>query len=718
MSFSLLQKIVTYLLSGLGLIALSFGGELPPTALILVALGFLASWFAELPRINHPLYIRSWTYAVVGALVLQLFRGFSSSGGWLGLVMEFAAFLSISRLFNRRSAAEYQQLAVLAFMHLIAATVLTTDVGYAGVFAAFVVATPWVLTFAHLRAEIEKNYPKDSGTEQVTDVGRVLGSRRVVGPRFLAWTALLSVPMFAMTIVLFVLFPRVGLGFVSFGKNRGQAVAGFGNNVELGGFGVIRDDPTVVLRVTPSRQLAPSEMQRYLRLRGTAFDAYDGRRWTRTQGQSVSMNPIGDYYPLRRMKSRNDFVFKVVLDRLDEPVLFLPTGTVGLRIAARAVPGRENRTRITRGHGLDLRYSNTDELGVVYEVLASMQEHELGVPEARDTDYGRYLGVPSGHERVAALARKVAGDLTDPYAIATRFESYLRDEGRYRYSLDQPKVGSRWPLEVFLFEAKRGHCEYFATALAIMLRSMGIPARNVTGFVGGEYNPYGQYYGMRQSDAHSWVETLIPGRGWVTLDPTPTLRNSMGPARSLFADLNNIIDAMRSYWMTQVLSYDLRAQLGMIRNLREWTRGFSLPSFGLDRKTDGGAEQAGANAAQGSRSLTLIVLVIFALTVAGFFALRALNARPKTRSLLHAQREAQKLYRELERVLEKQGAGRPFHVSPEAHARALQSRGFARADAVLELTEVYVSLRYGAVDLSEERLKRARARLTEIKRAA
>ncbi len=720
MSFAKLQKWVTYLLSGLGLTALSFGGELPPLALALLAVGFAASWFAEAPLIDRPNYIRGWTAGVVLALGAQLMRGISGGGGWLGLVMEFAAFLSISRLFNRRSAAEYQQIAVLAFMHLIAATVLTTDLGYAGVFVVFVIATPWALTFAHLRAEIERNYPKDPTSQQATDAARVLSSRRIVGPSFLAWTALLSVPMFAMTLVLFIVFPRVGLGFVSFGKNRGQAVAGFGNNVELGGFGVIRSDPTVVLRVTPSRALDAEEMRRYLRLRGTAFDAYDGRRWTRTPGTPVAMRAINDYYPLRRMEDRHaDFRFKIVLDRLDQPVLFLPAGTVGLRIPSRAMPGRETRTRVERGHGLDLRYNNNDELGIVYEAVASLRESEIDVPVARDMDDGRYLGMPAGHGRVVELAKRLSAGLEGPEEIARRFESYLRDEDRFAYSLEQPNVGTRWPLEVFLFEAKRGHCEYFATALAIMLRAVAIPSRNVTGFVGGAYNPYGRYFGMRQSDAHSWVEALVPGRGWITLDPTPTTREGLGPNHSLFSDMNNLVDAMRSYWMTQVLSYDLRSQLGVLRSLREWSRGFSMPSFGLDRKHEAPEEAATRTKAPGStRSMLLAFLAFAVLAVAGLFAIRTWKRRSQQRDLSRSAREAQKLYRELERTLLRKGRPRPPHVSPEAHARVLTEAGFAAAAAVEEVTQVYVAARYGTLDLSEERLQRARERLVEIKRAA
>jgi transglutaminase-like putative cysteine protease len=719
MSFARLQKLVTYLLATLGLVALSFGGEIATPILIGVAVGVVLSWFAEAPLVERTWYVRGFTGLVVAVLALQVVRGFSG-GGWLVLMMEFAAFLSVSRLFNRRSAADYQQIAVLAFMHLIAATVLTTGFGYAGVFVAFVVVTPWVLTFAQLRAEIERHYPKEPGADGATQAARVLASRRVVGPTFLAWTALLSLPMFAMTLVLFLLFPRVGLGFVSVGNARGQSVAGFGNKVELGGFGMIRTDPTVVLRLSPGPGVDPGRVSRYLRLRGTAFDHYDGRRWTRSEGQQVAMSSIDDYYPLQRMADRSrDLTFKIVLDRLDEPVLFLPTGTVGLRIPRRSLPGRAGRMRVTRAHGLDIRYSATDEPGIVYEAIVSSEDAELDVPVARDMDDERYLQMPEGHARVVALAKKLAEGLEDPAEIATRFLGHLRDGDRYAYSLNQ-REGRGYPLESFLFETRAGHCEYFATALAIMLRSVGIPARNVTGFSGGEYNPYGGYFAIRQADAHSWVEAQIPGRGWVTFDPTPPARNEIGPMRSLFEDLSKMMDAARSYWLTQIISYDLRSQIGILRNMREWTRGFSLPRFGETAASGPGVERA-ADKGKGFSVPWLGLVAPLVLALAVFFAWRGLKQRGRKKGGLRASaREAQALYRELERLLARRGAARPPHITPEAHARSLDERPLSPVvrEVTQEVTQLYVEARYGASELDPARLRNARERLRELKRAA
>lgn len=718
MSFAVLQKVITYLLAGIGLIALSFGGELSSTSLAIIAIAYVASWFCEGKLIENPRWAKGWTAFLLFVMVAQVARAIAGGAGWLGYAMEFAALLTVSRLCNRRTAADYQQIAMLAFMHLIAATVLTNDLGYAGLFLAFVIVTPWALTLAHMRHEIERNYPKEPSADGGSDVSRVLASKRLVGAPFLLWTALLSLPMLAMTVALFLVFPRVGLGFVSLGQQRGQHVAGFGNKVELGGFGVIRDDPTVVVRVTPSRQLSFREQEFYLRLRGTAFDHYDGRKWTRSEGLSLSMSPLGDYYALRRMRKDNDLTLQIVLNRLDEPVLFLAPGTVGLRIPQRDVASIRTRTRVTRSHGLDLRYQSPDELGIIYNLFVSTDKSEFDIPVAHDMDDERYLQVPEGHERVAELARKVAGNLTDPLQIALKLQKYLRDESRFAYTVVQPEVGNKNPLDVFLFEARRGHCEYFATALAIMLRTLGIPARNVTGFVGGEYNRYGGYFALRQADAHSWVEVHIPERGWVTLDPTPASRDAFGPA-FFFRNLNEALDAMRNYWMLNVVGYDFRTQVQGLREISAFLRKFSPRGFGFGNKGQQSTARGEPTRSKSEHaSTTVAILAVLGLGIALLIAVRRFKRNQARRLTSVSAREAQALYRALERALAEKGKARPAHVTPEAHARALKEQGFSAAEAVLEVTDVYLRARYGEVVMPVERIRAIKARLDDVKRAA
>jgi transglutaminase-like putative cysteine protease len=710
-SFARLQKIVTYLLAAFGLITLGFGGEIPLPALGALALGYASSWWAEGALLQKRWWSQGITVALAVLLVVQILRGLLT-GGWLGLAMEFSGVLSISRLANRRTAADYQQIAMLAFIQLIAATVLTTDLGYAGVFLAFAVVTPWVLTFAHLRREIERNYPAESDVDGGNDVRRVLSSKRIVDPGFLLWTALLSVPMLVITVALFALFPRIGLGMLNIGSNRTQHVSGFGNNVELGGFGLIRDDPTVVVRVSSPIKLDPITARKILRLRGTAFDRYDGRTWTRSESDSVRMSPLGEYYPLQRMEHDGDLTLRLILDHLDETVLFVPAGTVGLRIPQRGVPGTaRERMTISRGHGFDIRYQSHEELGVIYEAVISPQAAEHDVPVDRDLDDERYLALPAGHERLIALARELTANLTDQPSKAKRLLSYLRNEGRYRYSLELPNIKGVPPLLAFVFDAKRGHCEYFSSALAIMLRAVGIPSRNVTGFAGGEYNGYGGYYAVRQADAHSWVEALLPGRGWVTMDPTPATRDALSFS-SVFDQVRAMVDAARAYWMTRVVSYDLRAQVRAVRSLRDFFRDIHWPSWGRSND-DQAATARGLNALPELRWVALIAIVMVAAVIAIVFRSRRGSDRNR---LSRDAIEAQRLYRELEQVLARRGKARPTHVTPEAHARSLQAAGFEAAPAVLKLTDAYVRARYGEQPLQPtgelEQL------LRDVKRAA
>ena len=245
-----------------------------------------------------------------------------------------------------------------------------------------------------------------------------------------------------------------------------------------------------------------------------------------------------------------------------------------------------------------------------------------------------------------------------------------------------------------------------------MLRSIGIPARNVTGFAGGEYNSYGGYYAVRQADAHSWVEALLPGRGWVVMDPTPGTRDAFSPS-NLFGELRAMVDAMRAYWMTRVVGYDLRTQLRGLRELRDFFKRFSFSR--ADQSAEHGADAAKARWSGLSGSWPLLGAGLILLTAVGFFVLRRRRRSSTARGLTHSARVAQELYRELELTLARRGSARPAHVTPEAHARDLEASGFPEAAAVGQLTEAYLRTRYGAHELPAQKLAELRQLLRQIK---
>lgn len=717
MGFSKLHKLVAYLLSGLGLFGLTLGEEITPLATGLIALAFAASWFAEGPRIMTPGYGSAWTAIVVFGLMLQIARAVLDEPT-LALAIEFAAFLQISRLFTRRTGVDYQQIAVLAFVHLVAATVLSTNLSYGVMFIGFVIATPWMLALSHLRREIEGNYtpaPAVAGQDAQTALARVLASRRVIGPRFLLGTAFLSVPLFAMTLSIFIVIPRVGKGFLSFRRDGGQKVAGFGNQVELGGFGVIRDDPTVVVRVTPP--LVDEKAPRLsLRLRGTSFDHYDGKRWTRSPGQTEQLHTTRttrDLFALwREPIERRDIEYQIVLEHLDEPVVFLPEGTVALSVPPRQERGQPVLRKLSYGAGLDIRY-DADGAGLVYSAWIDERNPSRALGALLPERMRPYLQVPESHERIAALAREVAGDSKDPEEITQRVLRFL-GRGTYRYSLEQPNVGDLPPLEAFLLEAKSGHCEYFSSAMAIMLRTLGIPTRNVTGFVGGRFNPYGRYYALRQGDAHSWVEVYIEGRGWVTVDPTPPGRAQVGPRVGLWSDVSALIDAMRTRWMTSVVGYDLRTQVGILKRIGHWlsTHQPQLDQGGEDGEGDGADMRAWL--ARAGRALGAVIAVLLAAFGVWLWRRRkSASTKPQSAEQLAAVR----LYRDLERALTKQGHARPSAVTPLEHARLLSERGVPYSEDIASVTKRYVEARYGERPLSTQELVALKAVVERVRSA-
>jgi transglutaminase-like putative cysteine protease len=452
-----------------------------------------------------------------------------------------------------------------------------------------------------------------------------------------------------------------------------------------------------------------------LRLRGTSFDHYDGKRWTRSASQAQLLTTFDrENYTIRRhYDPERDQRLQIVLDHLDEPVVFLPYGTVALRVPARLQHAQKVTRELTGGPGLDIRYEDPDELGLMYTAYVSKTPGEADLPPLPSERRARYLQLPEGHERVAELAKELTLGATSDLESAQRIVRYLQSD-RYKYSLELPAVKNQQPLEAFLFDQKRGHCEYFASAMAILLRSVDIPARNVTGFVGGRYNPYGGYYALRQGDAHSWVEAYIDGRGWVTYDPTPPLRAELGPKISLWADLQAFMDALKTRWLTSVVGYDLRTQVSMLKKLAQF-----FSSSGEKRDSGGGSQGQidFSGLKRAGRGLALLLVAAGFLGLAWYTYRRRVHPGKKDRPLTPQVADAVRLYRDLERALNAGGQGRPPGATPLEHAQSLEETSFSCAAEVRQVTEAYMRVRYGGGVLPEQERLQLRAAIARVRKA-
>ncbi len=705
MSFARLHKLVTYALAGLGLGALGLGGELSPISLGLVFVLAFVSWFIEGPRIFAPGWQRTWNVVLLVLAAVLILRGALGESP-LALALEFTAALQVSRLFNRRRAPEHQQIAILAFLHLCAATVLTSEITYGALFLGFVVLVPWMLALTHLRAEIEAHFASPTGAaeEREATLGRVLASRRLVGASFLAGTAALSLPLFLSTACLFLLFPRVGFGFLAFGEGSSTHIAGFGDDVTLGEVGVLRDDPTIVMHLSPPAALrVPTDERLAVLLHGTSFDTYDGRRWSRARGGGTSIRRVEDDFPITRFQDPDhDLAWDIVLTLLDQEVVFLPEHTVAVEVPPRFSAGIDVGRDLTLYPGRELRYEDPDALGLRYRAWTATGTRSEPHEAVAGDDLARYLAVPEGHEALAAIAARWTDGATSDRERAERILSHLTGP-EFTYSLEMQDPGDRPPLVAFLEVTRRGHCEYFASAMAILLREVGVPSRNVTGFSGATYNSYGGYWVVRSGDAHAWIEAYLDGEGWVTFDPTPA--SDVAFEDGIGRELSAIMDALRTRWETWIVGYDLRSQRTLARSLADLFGGGER-----NRERRLLADDTHAGSGSPWRGIAT-VLGLIVLVIAVDRAYRAFRTRRSAVARVpESAREIVKIYRELERELVRMGVPRAASVTPVEHARALMNRSFPGAGIVDEVTRRYIEVRFGgrpaiATELAELRDK-------------
>jgi transglutaminase-like putative cysteine protease len=695
MRFGLIHRIMTDSLAALGLLALVTSGELNHWLTVAILVGLIIAVAVPESFQDRPVVRRIGVVLPLALFGIQAVRLFLNAN-LLETAVEFAAGLQVIRLATRRGAAHDQQVIVLALLHLIAATVLGSGLAYGLCFLGFLIVAPGALVLSHLRREVEGNYRQGARdrTGLPVDVPRILRSRRVIGRSFLVFTCLLSVPIFLFTLVLFVAFPRVGLSLLMLSHPKAERMVGFTEHVDLGGVGRLRSDPTIVMRVEVPDLPKEPPPRLALYLRGAAFDSYQGKSWSRSSGGVVRTDQRGRQVRVLRFPDPvRDRRMGIELEPIEPPVVFLPPDAVALTVSVQGLPMLGNVPQISAGPEGSLTYKSPEERGLHYEVsLATPDEATSAV--LLPNDRGRYLTLPSDlPPRVADLAHAWVGNASDPRFEARLIEARLRKD--YRYDVDSPSGGAKNPLYDFLFVSKRGHCEFYSTAMAVMLRTLGVPTRNVTGFIGGTYNRFARSYAVRQGDAHSWVEVYLDDSGWTRFDPTPPANAApQSDITGLLAFVRDFVEATTQRWNRHVIGYDLKQQVGLLRSVH---RGYSALR---DRPGAVGRMLS-------SPRSTLFVLV--GLGAAGYAAIWVRRQRkqtsPATRAASEREtqaRESVELYRQLEAALAARGLARPTGTPPRAHAIALVAMGHPLGVEALALTETYLSARFGGATLTAE----------------
>ena len=307
-----------------------------------------------------------------------------------------------------------------------------------------------------------------------------------------------------------------------------------------------------------------------------------------------------------------------------------------------------------------------------------------------------YLKLPPLDPRVPRLASQIIGSATSDYDKAAAIENHLRT--RFGYTLELPRTAVKDPIANFLFERKQGHCEYFASSMAVMLRTLGIPSRVVNGFRTDEFNDLTGNYVVRAKDAHAWVEAYFPGYGWQTFDPTPA-GNSGTPQG--WNRLALYVDAMASFWRDWVVSYDSSHQYslgqaafsgtrGLWERSRRWARNHYASMLKWARHSQDRVEHSPGRWVVTGASVVLVLLTLGNLgRIARLLHEKWLTAHPER----SPEQAASMWYRKMARAVARQGVEKPAAQTPQEFVRKIED--IRLREPVARFTQVYESARFG-----------------------
>lgn len=375
--------------------------------------------------------------------------------------------------------------------------------------------------------------------------------------------------------LIFFIMPRLSTGYLSAYAPHSALVSGFSDDVRLGEIGQIQQSDTVVMHIQID---GDTHGGHDLKWRGVALRAFDGVRWSNLQQQATALsNPDGNY---DLSTTRAATVAGLPPQLVRYRVLMEPIGASVFFLAPRPRSLSGNYHMITVDEGGAVSNADREHAIGSYRAVS-----DIGQPSPEELRHAtaevppkiaiQYLQLPPLDPRLPQLARDITARAPTAYDKAKAIEDYLQKQ--YGYTLQLPGAPQRDPVAYFLFERKAGHCEYFASSMALMLRTLGIPARVVNGFRGGEFNSVTGSYIVGGRDAHSWVEAYFPRYGWTTFDPTPP---GAVASYGTWSRAGLYVDALREFWREWVINYDFGHQMSLSNDVavrsRRWFDGARL----------------------------------------------------------------------------------------------------------------------------------------------
>lgn len=465
-----------------------------------------------------------------------------------------------------------------------------------------------------------------------------------------------------MMVILFVLFPRLSSPLWQLQLSDPVGVTGLSGSMSPGSISELSQSGAVAFRAEFEGEPPPRSD---LYWRGPVFSETDGRNWTAEMHGAI-----------------DDINYRPVGEPVRHTVTLEPSGQRWLLMLDRPGMTPVQRAKMTPDYQI---LANREINSRIQYQAVSYTQYEPGA--IMETQRRKNLELPPTiTPRMQALANGWVQAAAEPMDVVRAALAHFNARN-FIYTLSPPLLRQN-PADEFLFETRSGFCEHFASSFVLLMRAAGIPARVVAGYQGGELNPVGGYFVVRQSSAHAWAEVLLEGRGWMRVDPTAAVAPDrvespieFGDARNLGdpitfqtdADLSSLgrigrdlkfyLDALGAAWNDWVLQYDKGSQAELLARL------------GLDfLKRQGMA--------------VLMILLVAALTLGvGFYLVRQSRLRPDP---------VKKSYDRFCKRLAEKGVRRRGNEGPRDYGVRAERALPSLAETIRAITERYIGLRYGA----------------------
>ena len=644
----------------------------------------------------------------------------------LANVVNLVIFIEAYAFLHRKQPRDYLHLLLMAFFMMLAASVLMPDPEIGAAMLLFLLCAIAAMVMLQIQVEMAKAGP--NGSADILPLDEHEPSLAEHRPGFdlgvVNSVSAISAAAVALTVVLFIAIPRMEAGLL--GRNDPTLFrVGVSQTVDLAQGGRIAPSSAAIMRVEfPDEPGGRFNGPMFWRC--ASLDYYQDPQWQRkglTPNAGLTGFALGPREILDAANRKSGAVSREPEPgkRLVRQAIYIQDapaeGVPALALVQRMqVPPDERGVILTWDRNADysVLLTRRGQRWLQYEAWSEIEEHK---PEQLRAAPDTYRSVMSARDyevltyhtlqpRSLELVQQITQGKTNTYDKVVAIAAYL-SQGGFQYSIEAPWLPQKQPVDAFLHEVRTGHCELFASAMALMVRSLGIPARVVSGYRGAEWSDLDGAYTVREDMAHLWVEVYFMGVGWVTFDPSPADARvaALGRNRLLrFLSRQSLVAKM--LWYRNVVSFNSGAQVAALRNLRLGFFGLkeSLFNWGSQRSSEFRAGPAFAG-------LLGVLLVISAIT-AGLVGWARATA-PKGCALTGDQARAVKLYRRLLRRLEQAGIKCKGLAAEEIEAAVGETRPGASAGASAILL-AYNEVRFGGRPLPLQPYRDLAKRLRQI----